>query len=101
MAAVPLNSMTMLESVRKTCESLNVGPQHSAMVRAAEVVAFTVDQMDREERVRMIAQTVPVLLRVLEQLTVSAGVVGPEPRGLSDAALTLFLDEIGATGAPD
>jgi len=60
MVAIPRDSLTLLESVRRTCESLNLRPQHSAMVRAAEVLAHTIDGMTRDERARLLG---PMSLR--------------------------------------
>jgi hypothetical protein len=101
MVAVPRNSLTLLEAVRKTCESLNLGPQHSGMVRAAEVLAFTIDKMDQDERVRLLGQTIPPLVRLLEQLAAVAGPLPTDVRGLTDEALVAFLDDMGAAGGPD
>ena len=91
MVAVPAGTPTLLESVRATLATLNIGPQHAAMVRSAELLAHTIDGMDREERAKMLAQTIPVLGRVLDQLTATAG--PGAPRGVSDAGLRLLLGE--------
>ncbi|MCG3757378.1 hypothetical protein [Amycolatopsis sp. Poz14] len=73
---------TLLDAVRTTCKALELGSEQAARVRVAELLAATVDEMSAEQRARLLGQTVPPLLRVLEQLTASApkggkGVDGP------------------------
>jgi hypothetical protein len=55
MARIPRDSTALLESVRETCKALNLGPQHSAMVRSAEILAHTIDRMDLDERGAVLA----------------------------------------------
>ena len=93
-----IESSKLLESVRTTCGALNLGRQHAAMVAVAETLARTVDQLVTDDRPQPLGQTVPPLIRVLEQLA-AAGPVQVAPRGLTDAGLRLLLGEEGEDGA--
>jgi hypothetical protein len=68
----------LLPAIRKTVRQLSVGPEHAGLVRLAEVMASTIDKMDPEQRSRLLGQTAPGLLRVLEELAQQAP-SKPEP----------------------
>lgn len=93
MATIEPESSKLLESVRTTCGALNIGKRHAALVAVAETLAETVDRLVADDRPQLLGQTVPPLIRVLEQLAVDAGPSLDQPRGVSPEGLTLLLGE--------
>ena len=79
MATVEPESSKLLESVRTTCGALNLGRQHAALVAVAETLARTVDQLVADDRPQLLGQTVPPLIRVLEQLAAARPGAGGSP----------------------
>ena len=86
-------SSKLLESVRTTCGALNIGKRHAALVAVAETLAETVDRLVADDRPQLLGQTIPPLIKVLEQLAVDAGPSQGQPRGVSEAGLRLLLGE--------
>jgi hypothetical protein len=69
--ALPADA-SLVERVQATVDAFQIGPQHSALVGLALMLARTIDGMDDDVRGRMLGQTSGALLRTLDELRSSA-----------------------------
>jgi len=78
--ALPADA-SLVERAQATVDAFQIGPQHSALVGLALMLARTNRRMDDEMRGRMLGQTSGALLRTLDELRSSASPKVSAPRG--------------------
>lgn len=69
-------------AVASALEALQLGPEDAGISALALAMATAIDAMDESERARMIGQTAPALLRVLEAADARARRRGHKPTGV-------------------
>lgn len=87
--------LRLLPAVRRTVKALRLGPEDAGLVRVAEALATSIDEMDDEMRPRMLGQTIKPLIDVLTLLGRRAAPVDDTPRqGLTAGELATFLAKL-------